>query len=268
MVTVEDLRGDKVRKEANAHSVILEKIVAGSETHPVWTKIKSTAGRCYTGLEFMAGGYIAGHIAGGGNSDVAIQWAEYAAVTYVGIQAGIVWPLRKTLNHFAEKSRTKTKNETTLIELPKDKNGVINYTPDDKPDLFYDINHPAVARKNQIEESYWTNLATAQKPIGKTIGNVFRTAASLYILSSIVDLEVNIADWFGPNLIEKGLQGVHYLFGTVPALTDTMAKAQHPHIGDFGQMHMLYTGAAYGVVKSARQFVCGNYQHLKAKIKN
>lgn len=92
-------------------------------------------------------------------------------------------------------------------------------------------------------------------------------AFGMWLASLIVDTEVNIIDFVGPNPIEKGLELTHYLLENITPLQHHVSLNAHEHVGDFNQMQMAYVGAVCGIVETARQFLIGNYQRLRAKLK-
>lgn len=245
MINIEDIRGEAIKQEENAHTAILEKLVENQQEHKTLTKVKSGARCAYDLLETVAAGYLCGYLVSDGDVNLATQFSEYAAVFWTGFKLGVELPLKK-LTKNAIKIKEK---ETHRMEFT-DLNAVSNKQA-----------------KNELENKYCANLSAARNPLKRAIRNTLYCAGTFWLASLLVDMEVNIMDFVTVNPLEKGLEGVHYLAGQIAPIKDYISLNAHEHSGDFNQMRMLGIGAASGLLQTGKEFIIGNYQRLRAKFK-
>lgn len=267
MLQVLDLRGESTRQEANNHTEILEEIIEKHSKNKILNKAKTVASEIYGLAKTAAAGYIAGYVLSGGDTSVATEFAEYGAVLTAGFTLGIMLPIKKLAKTMHRNIEEKLEKEAERAEDLERKGLFHRY----KPDLGLDFkNHASnfyTLIKNGMQSAYWGNLVTAKKPTRRLINNVLYGALVVYLASLAVDLEVNIIDLVTINPIEKGLDLAHYGLEHMKGLTDYISLEGHQHIGDFNQWHMLCIGAASGMLNTAKQFVVGNYQRLRAKLR-
>ncbi len=186
----------------------------------------------YDLVEIAGAGYLAGYVVSGGSIDTETQFAEYATVLWAGVKLGILLPL------------------SGLSRIVR-KNAEDNVKEDE----------------NKVRSRYLSNLEGARRPVQRALQNAAYGAFSVWLASLIVDAGVNIVDLVGPNPIEKGLELTHCVFSHLEPLKNYLSLAPHEHIGDFNQMMMVYIGAAGGIMQTGREFLMGNYQRLRARLK-
>ncbi len=267
MISVNDVRSEEVRRESNAHSSILEEIVARQQNHPNLQRVKSAIGHGYYVLRGAGVGYLAGYLASNGDLETATQFAEYATVAMVGVKLGLELPLKTVFNKVSKVSAEKIKQEAERAELCEMTGRLHKYKPEQGVEFTHHKANYSNLIANLVRKSYQENLETAKKPIVRTLSNIAMGATAFWLASLLVDVEVNVLDWFGPNLIEKGLDLTHYLIGTIEPIKDYVSLNAHGHVGDFNQMQMAYIGAVGGLVASAKEFAVGNYRRLQAKFR-
>lgn len=267
MVTVQDLRGNGIRQEAIAHTEVLEEIVKSQQHHKTWTKVKGAVGQVYDLLETAGVGYLAGYVVSGGDMDTATQFAEYATVLWAGFKVGVELPLKRLMRKTHRNIEEKVNEEARKAEQLEARGQLHKYKPEQGMDFSNHGSNYDNLIENNVQSKYWGNLEGARKPIRRTARNVMYGAFGMWLASLMVDTEVNIIDLVGPNPIEKGLELTHYLIGQIEPIKDYVSLTAHEHIGDFNQMQMVYIGAAGGILQTAREFIKGNYQRLRTKLK-
>ncbi|GEM_PF-4573642 len=267
MAIVEDLRGNAISAESNAHTEILEEIIKNATQHKTTTKIKNAASQIYDLLQLAGAGYLAGYVTSGGDHATATKFAEYSTVLWATFKLGVELPSKKLLKKTQKGIEEKVTQEAKKAKLLEEIGQFHTYEPKQGVDFTnHDANYDNRIKK-QIQIKYWGNLEGAKKPIRRTLHNAFLGAISVWFASLLVDTEVNIIDLVGPNPIEKGLELTHYLIGKLEPIKDYVSLNAHEHVGDFNQIDMLYVGAAAGVLATAREFIQGNYQRIRAKFK-
>src|SRR3989338_5777152 len=103
---VNDLRGERIRKEYNNHTEILENIVKKNQKRGILKNINFYTGRVYNLAEMAGIGYLTGYVLGNGDHGVATQFAEYAMVFEFCGDIGVLLPLKKMI----EKAQNRAKN--------------------------------------------------------------------------------------------------------------------------------------------------------------
>ena len=263
---VTDLRDN--RKEANAHTEILEEKVKSAQERKWLSKMRSVGSGAYGFLQITAAGYLAGYVVSGGDMDAATQSAEYASVLWAGIQVGLYLPLKGLLSLTKNGIKDGITGEAHLAQTRREQGRFHAYKPKFGLDYSKQTGNPDRMLHNRIQSEYWHSVVAASKPIRRALSNMTVGALGLLVASAVVDLEVNVIDWVGPNLIEKGLEGAHYLYGQVEPLQGYLPEAVHQHEGDFSQWEMMQLGAAGGFLTTAKRFITGNYRRLRAKIRS
>lgn len=263
---VTDLRGEELRREANAHTRFLEGIIEDRTQHRTRAKIMQLAENAYSLVEITGAGYIAGYIASGGDINTATQFAEYAAVLWAGFKIGVQFPLSTLLKKNHKTIEEKIQQEASEANQLARKGMFHKYKPEYGLDFTNSGSNYNRLIGNLIQSSYWSSLETARKPIRRTIKNMVEAGILYWLLSIVVDVETNIIDFIGLNPVEKGLEIAHYVLGNIEPLKNYVSLEAHQHIGDFNQLHVAYIGLAHGILASARQYAIGNYRRAKAKL--
>jgi hypothetical protein len=264
---VTDIRGKNRAQEANAHTELLEGILDSRKKHRILTKVRGVAGQTLGLAQTAGAGYLAGYIASGGDHDTATQFAEYATVFWAGLKIGVELPLihlarkgHRNIEDKIEKERIKAEELEARGEFHK-------YKQEKGLEFENSSSNFDNLMENSVQSKYWKGLETARKPIRRTIRNCLYGAGAMWLASLLVDAETNIIDLVGPNPIEKGLELTHYLFGQITPLRDYLTQTTHNHVGDFNQMQMAGIGVAGGLLTSAREYIRGKYQQVRAKLK-
>jgi hypothetical protein len=260
---VTDMRGNP--EVMNRHTEALEEIVEFNTSHKAAYYAKKALAQAYDFAQTAAAGFTAGYVFSGGNIDAALQYTEYAAVFWVGYKALIELPLSLKSKEKSKVMLSELEKEAFKARLLKSKGKFNKY--DAKNGISEE--HSPANETNQIsndtKNSYWANLETAKRPLYRLGANVLGAAAATWFVSLLLDGGVNVVDWIGPNVLQKGIEGIHYAMQQAPQLGPYLTG--HAHVGDFNQIQMMGIGAFDGVLTTAKQYVAGNYEIIKAKIK-
>jgi len=260
---VNDLRGERIRKEYNNHTEILENIVKKNQKRGILKNINFYTGRVYNLAEMAGIGYLTGYVLGNGDHGVATQFAEYAMVFEFCGDIGVLLPLKKMIEKAQNRAKNNIDEEREKVSRLEKTKGFHSYDPKHGLDFTNHPHNQFNMVENFTQDNYWGNLETARKPIGMAIGNILTYASLFWTTSLIVDIENNIVDILGPNPIQKGLELSHYAFNHLEPLKNYLSFESHKHVGDLNQMQMINLGITYGLIKSAKQFLKGNYQRLR-----
>lgn len=272
MVKIKDLRGAAVRQETNSHTELLEELVEKERNASLLQKIsKKVVGHAGFFASVTGAGYLAGYITSKGNVDTAIYFAEYASL--IGAASTVVGiPLNLFFNHLSEKDHKKISNyqkqvaeeEEKVKEL--EKQGLLHtYKPEHGISFEnHPYNHNSQL-ENMVGARYETLLGKAREPFLPAINNIL-AGATIFLISSLqADILTYLIDAVsGLNPIEYGIEAARYISQNLQHLAGYTPKNACEYADNFNQLHMAYTGAAFGLLYASKEFFLGSYYRAKA----
>lgn len=273
MLQIKDLREDtKTKERLNNQTELLEEIIKKNNNPSRLKKFMKNTGENIALFTSMIGaGYLAGYIAGSGNTDTAVEFAEYSSLLCTAwFLAGLPYLFfqalsRKKINEKPEIYQEKIKKEAEKAQ-ELDRQGKLHaYKPTYGLSFTNHPYNPQSSLEHKLRNGYERSLKISKKPIISALETAI-AGGLIFCLSSVsLDIITAITDWTtGFNPITYGVNTAHHVSTQLQSLAGYTASTPHEHADNFTQLNMFYTGAMFGVLYTAKEFLTGSYYKLKS----
>lgn len=268
MFNIKDMRNNCTRKEETAHAEQLEQIVQNYRKSGPASKIVNSTIKQLSDFALITGaGYLAGY-ALSKNTDTAVQFAEYTSLIWFATKISNDLPVSAALLIFRKKIKsfyTRLKRKTRIEELKSrqfaKKGELHKYRP--RQGFSYEnssLNLQSIL-ENKVKQEYCKKIEAAKRPIRTAAIGAATGALGFFFASLIIDVPSHVLDYItGLNPIEGYLKGVHYLSSLAAG---NIFADSHEHAGNFNQLHMIYSGAMFGLMYTAKNILQGCYHRIK-----